>query len=178
MSKKNNFIWKAIQTICWLIFAGYSVQTGALMFNFVYSLFNPVATHNLHLGLDLSQLYSNSQLVYVFVFVLIIVISALKAFVFFIVLKLFKKLNLVKPFSENVSSIISKITYYAFAIGIISIISQQLIQRLIQKGFNVGVVERYWNDGGTYLMMSAILFVIALIFQKGIELQNENDLTV
>ena len=109
---------------------------------------------------------------------MIIGVSALKAFVFFIVLKLFKKLNLVKPFSETVSSIILKITYYAFAIGIISIITQQIIQRLIQKGFNVGVVERYWDDGGVYLMMSAILFVIALIFQKGIELQKENDLTV
>lgn len=178
MSKKNNFIWKAIQTICWLIFAGYSVQTGALLFNFVYSLFNPVATHNLHLGLDLSGLYSNSQTLYVLVSILIIAVSGLKAFVFYIVLKLFKKLNLIKPFSENVSSIISKITYYAFAIGIFSIISQELIQRLIEKGYNVGIVERYWIDGGTYLMMSAILFVIALIFQKGIELQNENDLTV
>ncbi|WP_337865365.1 DUF2975 domain-containing protein [Ignavibacterium sp.] len=178
MSKKNNFIWKAIQTICWLIFAGYSVQTGALLFNLIYSLFNPAATHNLHLGLDLSQLYSKSQSVYVFVFSLIISVSALKAFVFYIVLKLFKKLNLVKPFSENVSSIISKITYYAFAIGIISFIAQRLIQRLIEKGYNVGVVERYWDDGGVYLMMSAILFVITLIFQRGIELQKENDLTV
>lgn len=178
MSKKNNFIWKAIQTICWLIFAGYSVQTGALLFNFVYSLFNPIATYNLHLGLNLSGLYNNSQTLFVLVFILIIAVSGLKAFVFFIVLKLFKKLNLVKPFSENVSSIISKITYYAFTIGIISFIAQRLIQRLIEKGYNVGVVERYWDDGGVYLMMSAILFVITLIFQRGIELQKENDLTV
>jgi len=48
----------------------------------------------------------------------------------------------------------------------------------LEKGYNIDLIERYWNDGGAYLMMSAILFVIALIFKKGIELQNENDLTV
>lgn len=178
MSKRNGFIWNAIQTICWLIFAGYCVQTGALLFNYIFSLFKPVATHNLHLGLDLSELYSKSKVIYTLVFVVIIVISALKGYVFYLVLKLFRMLNLMKPFSENVSTFISKITYNAFTIGVISFIAQQLVKKLYVRGYDVGLVERYWNDGVAYLMMSAILFVIALIFQKGIELQSENDLTI
>lgn len=178
MSKRNDFIWKTIQTICWLLFAGYCVQTGALLFNYIFSLFKPIATHNLHLGLDLSELYDKSITIYSLVFTLIIGISALKAYVFFITLKLFKSLNLVKPFSENVSAIINKITYYTFSIGIISIIAQKLVSRLFEKGYNSGLAERYWNDGGAYLAMTAILFAIALIFNKGIELQKENDLTV
>jgi uncharacterized membrane protein len=105
-------------------------------------------------------------------------LSALKAYVFFITLKLFKSLNLVKPFSENVSAIITKITYLTFSIGIISIIAQVLVSRLSEKGYNSSLAERYWDDGGAYLAMTAILFAIALIFNKGIELQKENDLTV
>ncbi|MBA4250407.1 MAG: DUF2975 domain-containing protein [Chlorobiaceae bacterium] len=178
MSKRNNFIWKGIQVICWLIFLGYCIQTGALLFNFIFSLFKPIATHNLHLGLDLSELYDKSISNYTLVFALIIAISALKAYVFFIALKLFKSLNLVKPFSENVSAIITKITYLTFSIGIISIIAQELVSRLSEKGYNCGLAERYWDDGGAYLAMTAILFAIALIFNKGIELQKENDLTV
>lgn len=178
MSKRNDFIWKAIQTICWLIFAGYCVQTGALVFNYIFSLFKPIATHNLHLGLDLSELYVKSKSIYTLVFALIIAISALKAYVFFIALKLFKSLNLVKPFSENVSAIIKKITYYTFSIGIISFIAQELVSRLSEKGYNCGLAERYWDDGGAFLAMTAILFAIALIFNKGIELQKENELTV
>lgn len=178
MSKRNDFIWKAIQTICWFIFAGYCVQTGALVFNYIFSLFKPIATHNLHLGLDLSELYVKSKSIYTLVFALIIAISALKAYVFFIALKLFKSLNLVKPFSDNVSAIIKKITYYTFSIGIISITAQELVSRLTEKGYNCGLAERYWDDGGAFLTMSAILFAIALIFNKGIELQKENELTV
>lgn len=178
MSTRNDFIWKAIQTICWLIFAGFCVQTGTLLFNYIFSLFVPVATHNLHLGLDLSELYTKSKLLYTLLFAVIIAISALKAYILFIALKLFKTLNLAEPFSENVRTIISKITYYTFLTGIISIITQQLVTRLLEKGYSVELVERYCNDGGAYLVMSAILFVIALIFQKGIELQNENNLTV
>lgn len=178
MSKRNNFIWNGIQVISWLIFLGYCIQTGALLFNYIFSLFKPIATHNLHLGLDLSELYLKSKSIYTLVFTLMIAISALKAYIFFIALKLFKSLNIAKPFSENVSAIITKITYYSLSIGIISIIAQEIDSELSAKGYNVGLVERYWNDGGAYLVMTAILFAIAFIFKKGIELQNENDLTV
>lgn len=178
MTKRNDFIWKAIQTICWFFLAGYCVQTGAILFNFIYSLFKPIATHNLHLGLDLSDLYGKSKLIYTLVLTTIIGTSALKAYVFVIVIRLFKMMNLVKPFSVKISEVITRITLYAFSIGIISLIAQELVKRLAVKGYNSGLAEIYFNDGGAYLMMSAILFVIALIFQKGIELQNENELTV
>jgi hypothetical protein len=178
MSKRYNFIWKGIQATCWLIFIGYCIQSGALIFNYVFSLFKPIATHNLHLGLDLSELYSKSKSIYTLVFALLIAVSALKAYLFFVVLKLFKTLNLTKPFSENVSGIITKITYYTLSIGIISIIAREIVSQLSFKGYHLGMVDRYWNDGGAYLLMTAVLFAIAFIFKKGIELQNENDLTV
>lgn len=178
MSTKNDFIWKAIQVVCWFIFAGYCVQTGALIFNFVYSLFKPIATHNLHLGLDLSDVYQNSKSFYTILFLLIIAVSSLKSYLFYLVIKLFKTINLVKPFSEDVSAFISRITFFSFVIGLISMAAHRLTKELSGKGFDISMVDRYWSDWGAYLMMSAILFVISLIFKKGIELQHENDLTV
>lgn len=178
MSKRNDFIWKSIQLICWIIFAGYCVQTGALIFNFIYSLFRPIATQNLHLGLDLSEMYHRSKALYAFLFIVIIAVSAVKGYLFYLVIKVFKTLNLVKPFSEDVSVFISRITYCACMIGLISVAAHQFTKKLIEKGIDVSVVDRYWNDWGAYLMMSAILFVISLIFKKGIALQHENDLTI
>lgn len=178
MSKRDDLIWKAIQTICWLLFAGFCIQTGTLLFNYIYSLFKPIATHNLHLGLDLSELYTASKVVYSLTFVVIITLSGLKAYLLYLALSLFKTLNLSKPFSSDIQAIIAKITYYTFTIGIVSIIAQQHIRKLRAEGFNTGLVMRYMNDGGAYLVMAAILFVIALIFRRGIDLQNENDLTV
>lgn len=178
MSRKDDFIWKAIQVVCWLIFVGLCVQTGALVFNYVYSLLKPIATHNLYMGLDLSQLYSQSITNYSLLFSFAIALSALKAVAFYFVLKLFNKLKLVNPFTEIVSGLISTISYYAFAVGILGFIAHHFTKHLIHRGYDVNLIERYWDDSGAYLMMAAILFVIALVFQKGIELQTENDLTV
>lgn len=178
MTKQNDFIWKAIQTVCWLIFAGICVQTGALLFNFIYSLFRPEATNNLHLGLNLSELYSQSKIIYYQLFSLIIAISFLKATVFYFVIRLFTKMTLLKPFTTTVSKLITNISYFAFSTGLVSYIANQYSKNLINKGFDIDLAGRYWDDSYAFLMMSAILFVIALIFKKGIELQNENDLTI
>lgn len=178
MSKRNDFIWKAIKVVFWLIFLGFCVQTGALLFNYIFSLFKPIATNNLHLGLNLSELYSDSKSTYGFAMISIIAISAFKAYLFFVVIKLLNKLNLVKPFSSEVLAIISKITYFTFIVGIINLIVLAIFSRLSENGFKVVQASRYCNDGDAYILMSAILFVIVLIFKKGIELQNENDLTI
>jgi hypothetical protein len=94
------------------------------------------------------------------------------------VLKIFKSIKLVKPFTGVVSDLITTISYYAFAVGMLGYLASEFAQKISGKGYNINIVERYWSDSGAYLMMSAILFVIAMIFQKGIELQTENDLTV
>lgn len=178
MSKTNNLIWKGIQVICWIIFIGLCVQCGTLLFNLGFSIFKPIATHNLHLGLDLSQIYAQNRVVYLMLFSLIISISALKAIVFYFVLRLFVKLKVEEPFTIVVSDLISKISYFAFSVGLLCHIAHSFAKNLVHRGYNINIVERYWNDSEAYLMMSAILFVIAFIFKRGIELQTENELTV
>ena len=74
--------------------------------------------------------------------------------------------------------LIEKISYEAVSIAIVSVIAHQFTKQLIHRGYEVSQVEKYWNDTAAFLMMAAILFVISQVFKKGIELQNENDLTV
>jgi Protein of unknown function (DUF2975) len=178
MTVQNKFIWNAIQVICWIIFVGLCIQTGALLFNYVYSIFKPVATYNLYNGLNLAALYKQSKFFYGCIFSSLIIISTLKAYIFYLVLKIFKTLNLTKPFSEKVSTFISQISYQAFWVGFLSLIAQEFTKKIWLKGFDVSDVSNYWDDGFAFLMMAAILFVIAQIFKKGIELQTEQDLTV
>ena len=47
-----------------------------------------------------------------------------------------------------------------------------------KKGFDVRQLNEYWTDGKAFILMSAVLFIIATIFKRGIELQSENDLMV
>jgi hypothetical protein len=107
-----------------------------------------------------------------------VVVAALKAYLFFLLVKVFKKLNLVKPFSIDIAKLIEKISYEALSIAIVSFIARQYTKNIVQSGYDIDHVNKYWSDSAAFLMMAAIVYVISQLFKKGIELQNENDLTV
>jgi hypothetical protein len=178
MSMKNDAILKVLHVVSWIAFVGLCIEAGALIFNFVYVLFNPVASHNIYKGLDLSEMYTNHFAHFIGVMSFVVVLASLKAYLFYLVVKIFRKLNLVKPFNIEIAKLIEKISYEAISIAIVSIIAHQYSKRLIQSGLEVSHIETYWNDTAAFLMMAAILFIISQVFKKGIELQNENDLTV
>jgi hypothetical protein len=87
-------------------------------------------------------------------------------------------LNIEAPFSLAIAKIIEKISYEAFSIAIISVVANQYAKKLIQEGYEISETNVYWNDTAAFLMMAAIVYVIAQIFNRGIELQQENDLTI
>jgi hypothetical protein len=178
MSKKNDFILKVLNVVSWIIFIGLCIEAGALIFNFILTLFKPIATQNIYKGLNLSEMYENQFTHFIGVMSFVVALSLLKAYLFYLVVKIFMKLNLVKPFNAEIAKLIEKISFEAFTIAIVSIVAHQYTKRLMQSGIEVGHVQEYWNDAAAFLMMAAIIFVISQIFKKGIELQNENDLTV
>jgi hypothetical protein len=178
MSKKNDVILKVLNVVSWVIFIGLCIEAGALIFNFILTLFKPIATYDIYKGLNLSEMYENKLAHFIGIMSFVVVLSILKAYLFYLVVKIFMKLNIVKPFNVEIAKLIEKISFEAFAIAIVSIIAHQYTKRLIQSGYEVSHVERYWDDTAAFLMMAAIIYVISQIFNKGIELQNENDLTV
>jgi hypothetical protein len=109
---------------------------------------------------------------------LTIALCGLKAYTFYKITQLFPHLNLHKPFSKEISDLISKITYYIFSVGMLGAIAHRFNQELAKDGYPVENAYEYWNDYSAFLMMAAVVFVIAQIFKKGLEIQAENDLTV
>ena len=178
MSKTNNLVFKFLRIITWIIFVGLSIEAGALIVNFIFSLYKPEVVHNLYQSLDLSEMYNRSKRAYFSMYSLILIIAILKAYLFYIVIRLVSKLNLSKPFNSFVSEKISKISYYTFSIGLLSYIGSQSAKNLQHHGFDIENLNQFWADSQAYILMAAIFYVIATIFSKGIELQNESDLTV
>jgi hypothetical protein len=178
MTKKDDFILKTLNVVAWVIFIGLCVEAGALLFNFIFTLFKPIATYNIYKGLNLSELYTNHFAHYVGLMSFVLSLAILKAYLFYFVVEIFTKLNLGNPFNTVIAKLIEKIGFEAFVISIISIVAHQYTKGLMQDGLKVDGVESYWNDSSAFIMMAAILFIISQIFKKGIELQNENDLTV
>jgi len=178
MSKKSNFIFKALHVVAWIIFVGLSIEAGALVVNFIFSIFKPEVVQNLYQKLNLSELHNRSLFAFFGMYSFILVISISKAHLFYMVIELVGKLDLSKPFSTYVARQVTKISYYTFSIGIISYLARETTQHLVHRGFEIDKLNLFWADSQAYILMSAVIYVIASIFSKGVELQNENDLTV
>lgn len=178
MSKRTDFLLKALNIVAWIIFIGLCIESGALIFNFAYSIYKPIGAHNIYNGLNLLGLREKHFNHFIGLMSFILLISTLKAYLFYLVVKIFLKLNFVKPFSIEIAKLIENISFEVFSIAIVGAIAQQYTKRLINLGYDISNAQEFWNDTGAFLIMAATIYVIAQVFKKGIELQNENDLTV
>ncbi len=178
MSKTNNFVFKGLHIVAWIIFVGLCIDAGGLLVNFFFSMYKPAFVQNLYQKLDLSEMYENSKLAFFGIYSFILSISILKACLFYIVIRLMHKMDLSKPFNIYVSRQISQISYNTLLIGLLSYIARQLAKNLTNNGFVTDNLNQFWADSQAFILMGAVIYIIATIFKKGVDIQNENDLTV
>jgi len=178
MAKRNNFVFIALHIVAWVIFVGLCIEAGGLIVNFIFSLYRPEFVQNLYQKLDLSQMYNLNKWVFFSMYSFILFISILKACLFYVVIKLLYKLDLTKPFNSYVAGQIKSISYYTLSIGLISYMAQQTTKNLPHYGFEIDALNQFWADSQAWILMAAVIYVIATIFSRGVEIQNENDLTV
>ena len=178
MSKTNNFVFTGLLIVAWVIFVGLCIEACGLIVNFLFSIYKPEFVQNLYQKLDLIELYTRSRWVFFGVYSFILFISLLKAHLFYIVIRLLHKLDLSKPFSSFVSEQITQLSKYTFSIGILSYIARETTKNLEHHGFVNEKLNEFWADSQAFILMAAVIYVIATIFKKGVELQAENDLIV
>lgn len=178
MSKTNNFVFIGLLVVAWIIFVGLCIEAGGLIVNFVFSLYYPNFVDHLYQKLDLSELFKLNRLMYYVIYILILSIALLKAKLFYIVITLMHKIDLANPFSNFASKQILLLSYYILFIGFLTCIGKQLANNTSQFEDVFAKLNHFWGDSQAYILMGAIIYIIAIIFKKGVELQNENDLTV
>ena len=178
MSKGNNFVFKALLVVAWIIFVGLSIEAGGLLVNFIFSIYKPEFIPNLYQKLDLTEIYNQSQLSFYMIYSFILVIAVLKAYLFYIVVMLMHKFDLAKPFNSFVSEQIAKISYYTFSIGLLSYLARETVKNIQQEVLVNHNLNPFFADSQAFILMSAVIYIIAIIFKRGIEIQNENDLTI
>ncbi len=178
MTKRNKLVFIGLQIVSWVIFVGLCIEAGAMIVNFVFSLFKPEIVHNLYQKLDLSQMYNANIWVYFGMYGFILTIAILKAYLFYVVIMLLHKLDLEKPFNTYVAGQFKKISYITLEIGIFSLIAREITRNMTHYGIETDKLNQFWEDGSAFLLMAAVVYVLATIFSRGVEIQNENDLTV
>jgi hypothetical protein len=178
MSKTNNFIFWALYIVAWLIFVGLSIEAGGLLVNFFFTLFKPELLPNLYQKLDLTEMYKDNRFAFFGVYSFILTISISKAVMFYVVIRLMHKMDLTKPFNTFVAKQFLLVSYYTLSIGLLSYIARQTTKNLMHHGFVPDDVNQFWADSQAFILTGAVIYIIATIFKKGVDLQNENDLTV
>lgn len=88
------------------------------------------------------------------------------------------KMDMKKPFSSFVSKQISRVSYFTLSIGLLGYIAKKITASLNHYGFTTSHLDQFWVDSQAFILMGAVVYIIATIFKKGVEIQNENDLTV
>lgn len=175
MTTTTSFTLKTMNIIFWVIFIGLCIKTGAILISFFVSLFvSPEGAKDLYLGLNFFDLFIYSKLHYVFIVSFMILLTGLKAYIAYLVVKIFLKFNFSNPFNARVISLISKIGYVALGTGILAILASAYSGWLIEKGIPISLE---WG-GAEILFFAGVIYIIAQVFKKGTALQTENDLTV
>jgi hypothetical protein len=180
-AKTNDFatkVFKILHFVAWFFFIGLCIEAGALIVNFFFSLYKPEFIQNLYQKLDLTEMYNQSKWAFFGMYGFILAVSILKAYLFYIVVGLMLKMNLSKPFNTFVARQISLISYFTLSIGLLSYIAKNLSDALMRHGFVTDNLNNFFVGSQAFILMGAVIYIIAIIFKKGVEIQNENDLTV
>jgi len=179
----TNQILKVLQILSWLIFIGLCIEAGGITVNTVITLFiNPPGVKNFWEGADyLSNLYTFDHGHFFVITLTMIVVAVLKAIMFYLIVKLFidKTLNISQPFSMELRRFILKLSYLALGIGLFSRFGFKYSEWLTVQGVKIADLQSLHIGGSdVWFFMAVILFVIVQIVKRGIEIQNENDLTI
>jgi hypothetical protein len=83
--------------------------------------------------------------------------------------------NIKNPFTIEISSKIQKISYILFELWVISFIGNSYIG-FVSKETGIDLANHFNHE--EYFFMAGIVYIISQIFKRGVELQEENELTV
>jgi hypothetical protein len=171
-----------LNVLAWIIFTGVSIEAGGWIFSTFYTLeINPINAHRSWPGLDLSSLYNYGRGYFLAEMSQISLVSILRAVLFYMIVGILqnKKLDIARPFSQNMGRFLFRISYLSLLIGLFSWAGAKYTEWLVSKGVKLPDLQ-YLRLGGAdvWLLMGVTLFVIAQIFKRGIEIQTENELTV
>jgi hypothetical protein len=171
-----------LAVISWIIFLGLCIQACGLIFNGYITLsVTPEAAQKFWREVDLSALYKYDRVYFIILISYMSLVTILKAWMFYLIIAILqnKKFNFAQPFNNDVKKFISRVATLALFIGVLSSQGGKVTDFLLTQGVELPDVRQLEIAGAdVWLFMAVILFVIAQIFKRGIEIQTENDLTV
>ncbi|NBA88055.1 DUF2975 domain-containing protein [Emticicia sp. CRIBPO] len=177
MKTKTETILIYLKVVVLVTYIGAIIQGAAVMIPLIIGLFTDnIGVAYFQPGEKMSTLKEVSFTLYFFVTTLIIAKIIIGINIWERVRCILDDVKMDNPFRTSVASGIEQLSYSILSFAIINIAGDFYIEHL-NKRHEVLNLDRF-ESGFNLLMGAAILYIIGQIFKRGIEIQQENDLTV
>jgi len=170
MNSKTGKLVKLMRLLAWLAFLGFLIKAGAILMAFGVSIDNSEAAKDLHRGMDLSRYETYNFVNYTMIVIYYILLYLLLAYIALFTAKLLSEINTEKPFNETVNNLVHKISYTIFAVFILAIVHNSHMA-ILEKTANI-LPDFIASE---FIFLAGLVFVLILLFKRGIEIQAENN---
>lgn len=104
-----------------------------------------------------------------------VIVGTLELIMLTYVIKILKRFKLNQYFSNEIYHLISKIAQLAFALGFLAIFTS-FVNDFITGNFSISLDIN--NENFKFFLFAAIVYIIAQVYKKAVDLKSENDLTI
>jgi len=171
---KTERILQILRVGAWIVYIGAIIRTVMLAAAFVISYFKD--------GIDFQSSHLFPSIA---IFSLLLAIAVLHVQVWEKVKDTLTQINLENPFSMKTSQQMISVAHLLLSVWIVSFISKNYLQYVNKRmvgaadfvqSFDFSLVS--FDVDGVYLLNAGIVYIIAQVFKRGVELQQENELTI
>lgn len=172
--KKSSFVLTVLRIAFILGLVGLFISFANILWVFCGHNFNWESARKFHSSIDFTNIWRHDKVAFNVISILEIASIIVKILFFLIVLRILKHLNFTNPFNNVLVGMLKKISVLAFFIGILGIVVKIFIEAKVSNDLLLSTQI----GNSEYLWTGAILFLVYTVFQRGHELQSENDLTI
>ena len=162
---------------------GTLVKFGIILTSFIISLFNPefvvfkdidVFGEGTSPGTYFYEIRESHLWNYIFYVISILLWTLIKSYLAYLIIKLLAKINIIHPFSMEIANRVVKISY-----TLIFIWGLSFVVNFFDKWAALAIgLEPQFEVRGEFLFIAGFVYLIGNIFKRGVEIQNENKLTI
>lgn len=174
MQTKTDKLLAVMHVLAWITFIGLMVKGGAFLFSYVITTINPEAARNLYSGLDFYNLRQYHFWHYSANLSLLVSLLVLEAYIAFLVVQVLSKIKLTNPFTTEMANLLQRMSHFILGAWVLAVLYNGHTKWLAKRvdGLEVNLIS------SEALFLAGVVFIIAQVFKKGVELQTENELTV
>ena len=173
MKSHTEKLLMVMRVLARVVFIGLCIKAGALLISYVVSIGNPTAAKKLYAETDLSSYRQLGLTQYTLIVGYQVIYIITQAYAAFLVTMLLTKLNISRPFSPEVVTLMQRLSYCILNVWLVAVVNNIHVGILEQR---LGIPANKISVDAIFL--AGIVYVLAQMFKRGVEIQSENELTV